>query len=141
MGGCKMGLAYKLWKLGNWAYQHKIPFLPGFFSRLNRVINSCDIPSKTRIGENVAFKHNALGVVINEYTVIGDGCVIYQNVTFAGKGKKRPTLGKNVMIGAGAVIIGGVHLGDNVRVGANAVVTCDIPDGKTAVGVPARIID
>ena len=100
-------LAYNLWKYGNWAYRHHIPLLPGFFMRLNRVINSCDIPSKTKIGKNVAFKHNALGVVINEYTVIGDGCVIYQNVTFAGKDKKRPTLGKNVMVGAGAVIMGG----------------------------------
>lgn len=135
------GLAYKLWNAGNWAYRHKIPFLPGFFSRLNRVINSCDIPSKTQIGKNVAFKHNALGVVINEYTVIGDGCVIYQNVTFAGKNKKRPTLGKNVMIGAGAVIVGGVKLADNVKVGANAVVTHDVPEGKTVVGIPAKIID
>ena len=101
------GLAYRLWKVGNWAYRHKIPFLPGFLSRFNRVINSCDIPSKTQIGKNVAFKHNALGVVINEYTIIGDDCVIYQNVTFAGKDRKRPILGKNVMVGAGAVIVGG----------------------------------
>ncbi len=136
-----MGLVYKIWKIGNWAYRHRIPLLPGFFSRLNRVINSCDIPSKTQIGKDVAFKHNALGVVINEYTVIGDGCVIYQNVTFAGKDKKRPTLGKNVMIGAGAVIIGGVHLADNVKIGANAVVTKDVPEGKTAVGIPAKILD
>lgn len=136
-----MGLAYKIWKYGNWASRHHLPLLPGFFSRLNRVINSCEIPSKTKIGKNVAFKHNALGVVINEYTVIGDGCVIYQNVTFAGKDKKRPTLGKNVMVGAGAVILGGVFLGDNAKVGANAVVTKDIPEGKTAVGIPARIID
>ena len=136
-----MSLAYKLWKHGNWAYRHKIPLLPGFLSRLNRVINSCDIPSQTRIGKNVAFKHNALGVVINEYTVIGDGCVIYQNVTFAGKDQKRPTLGKNVMVGAGAVIMGGVYLADNVKVGANAVVTRDVPEGKTVVGIPAKIID
>lgn len=136
-----MGLAYILWKCGNWAYLHKIPLLPGFFSRLNRVINSCDIPSKTKIGKDVAFKHNALGVVINEYTVIGDGCVIYQNVTFAGKDKKRPILGKNVMVGAGAVILGGVFLGDNAKVGANAVVTSDIPEGKTAVGIPAKILE
>lgn len=100
------GLAYKLWKYGNWAYRHYIPVLPGFFTRLNRVINSCDIPSETNIGKNVAFKHNALGVVINEHTVIGDNCVIYQNVTFAGKDKKRPVLGKNVMVGAGAVVMG-----------------------------------
>lgn len=136
-----MGLAYNIWKIGNWAYRHKLPLLPGFFCRLNRVINSCDIPSGTRIGKNVALKHNALGVVINEYTVIGDGCIIYQNVTFAGKDHKRPTLGNNVMIGAGAIIIGGVTLGDNVKVGANAVVTTDIPEGKTAVGIPARVID
>ncbi len=136
-----MGLAYKIWKIGNWAYCHKIPFLPGFFMRLNRVINSCDIPSSTKIGRNVAFKHNALGVVINEYTVIGDGCVIYQNVTFAGKDKKRPTLGEDVLIGAGAVILGGVFIGDGAKIGANAVVTSDVPAGKTAVGIPAKIIE
>ena len=135
------GLAYKLWKYGNWAYRHHIPTLPAFFMRLNRIINSCDIPSKTQIGENVAFKHNALGVVINEHTVIGDGCVIYQNVTFAGKDKKRPTLGKNVLVGAGAVILGGVFLGDNSKVGANAVVTHDVPEGKTVIGIPGRIIN
>ena len=72
------GLAYRIWKTGNWAYRHHIPFLPGLLMRLNRVINSCDIPSKTQIGKNVAFKHNGLGVVINEYSVIGDDCVIYQ---------------------------------------------------------------
>ena len=135
------GLAYKIWKLGNWAYRHHIPVLPGFFTRLNRVVNSCDIPSKTRISKNVAFKHNALGVVINEYTIIGDGCVIYQNVTFAGKEMKRPVLGKNVTIGAGAVIIGGVTIADNARVGANAVVTHDVLEGKTVVGIPAREIN
>lgn len=136
-----MGLAYKIWRIGNWAYLHKIPLVPGFFMRLNRVINSCDIPSSTRIGRNVAFKHNALGVVINEHTVIGDGCIIYQNVTFAGKDKKRPVLGKNVMVGAGAVVMGGVILGDNSKVGANAVVTKDVPEGKTVVGIPGKIID
>ena len=136
-----MGLAYKIWKIGNWSYKNNIPFLPGFFSRVNRVINSCDIPSSTKIGKNVAFKHNALGVVVNENTVIGDGCVIYQNVTFAGKDKKRPICGKNVMVGAGAVILGGVVIGDNAKIGANAVVTSDIPEGKTAVGIPAKIIN
>jgi serine O-acetyltransferase len=136
-----MGLAYRIWKIGNWAYLHKIPLLPGIFCRLNRIINSCDIPSGTKIGKKVAFKHNALGVVINEYTVIGDGCVIYQNVTFAGKNHKRPTLGKNVMVGAGAVIIGGVKIGDGAKVGANAVVTSDVPVGKTVVGIPARVIE
>lgn len=136
-----MGLAYKIYKCGNWAYNHRIPLLPGLFSRLNRIVNSCDIPSGAKIGRNVAFKHNALGVVVNEYTVVGDGCVIYQNVTFAGKDRKRPVLGENVMVGAGAVIIGGVFVGDNAKIGANAVVTNDIPEGKTAVGIPARVIN
>ena len=136
-----MGLAYKIWNAGNWAYRHQIPWLPGFFCRLNRIINSCDIPSQTKIGKNVAFKHNALGVVINEYTIIGDNCVIYQNVTFAGKNFRRPTLGKNVLVGAGAVIMGGVIIGDNASIGANAVVTHDVPEGKTVVGIPAKIIN
>ena len=135
-----MSLAYRIWNIGHWTFKKRIPLLPGFFTRLNRIINSCDIPSETNIGKNVAFKHNALGVVINQYTVIGDGCVIYQNVTLAGKDKKRPVLGKNVMVGAGAVVLGGVFLGDNSKVGANAVVTHDVPGGKTVVGVPGKVI-
>jgi serine O-acetyltransferase len=110
-------------------------------TRLNRFINSCDLPSQTVIGEGTVFMHNGLGCVINEFSIIGKDCVIYQNVTLAGKDKQRPHIGDGVMIGAGAVLIGGVSIGDRATIGANAVVTHDIPEGKTAVGIPARVIE
>ena len=84
-----------------------------------------------------------MGVVIGETTVIGDNCLLYQGVTLGGtgkdKGKRHPTLGDNVMVGAGAKVLGPINIGNNVKVAANAVVLKDIPDNCTAVGVPARI--
>lgn len=84
-----------------------------------------------------------MGVVIGETTIIGDNCLLYQGVTLGGtgkdKGKRHPTLGDNVMVGAGAKVLGPINIGNNVKVAANAVVLKDIPDNCTAVGVPARI--
>lgn len=109
--------------------------------RINRVLNSCDIPSTAKIDPSVTFLHNALGCVIHEKTVIGAKTTICQNVTIGGRGQMGcPTIGSNVFIGAGAAILGGVFIGDNVRVGANAVVLKSIPNDCTAIGVPARII-
>jgi serine O-acetyltransferase len=86
-----------------------------------------------------------MGVVIGETAVIGDGCTIYQGVTLGGttltKGAKRhPTLGRNVVVGAGAKVLGGFEVGDDAAIGSNAVVTKAVPPGATAVGIPARII-
>ena len=83
-------------------------------------------------------------LLIGETTEIGDNCTIYQGVTLGGtgkdKGKRHPTIGNNVMIGAGAKIIGGVKIGNNAKIGANAVVLYDVPENATAVGVPARVV-
>ena len=103
-----------------------------------------EIHPGARIGEGVFFDH-AMGVVVGETAEIGDGCTIYQGVTLGGtslyKGAKRhPTLGRNVVIGAGAQVLGGFTVGDGARVGSNAVVTKPVPAGATAVGNPARII-
>lgn len=95
-----------------------------------------------RIGKGLFIDHG-MGVVIGETTVIGDNCLLYQGVTLGGtgkdKGKRHPTLGDNVMVGAGAKVLGPINIGNNVKVAANAVVLKDIPDNCTAVGVPARI--
>ena len=85
-----------------------------------------------------------MGVVIGETTEIGDNCVLYQGVTLGGtgkeKGKRHPTLGNNVMVGAGAKVLGPFNVGDNVKIAANAVVLNEIPPNCTAVGVPARVV-
>lgn len=117
------------------------PQIGGIICRLNRLLNSCDIPRTADIDESVVFFHNGLGCVIHERAVIGANTAIYQNVTIGGRGRLGcPVIGKNVFIGAGAVIMGGVSIGENARIGANAVVLCDVPDNCTAVGVPARVI-
>ncbi len=96
------------------------------------------------IGERVFFDH-AMGVVVGETAVIGDGCTIYQGVTLGGtslyKGAKRhPTLGRDVVVSAGAKVLGGFEVGDGAKIGSNAVVIKPVPAGATAVGIPARII-
>lgn len=109
--------------------------------RLNRIMFACEIPPSTQIGRNVVFAHNGLGCVVNEEAVIGDETKILQNVTIGGRGSHGvPKIGKNVRIGCGAAIIGGLKIGNNVRIGANAVVLKDIPDDAIAVGIPAKII-
>jgi serine O-acetyltransferase len=102
-----------------------------------------ELPYSAAIGRHVVIEHQG-GIVVHGRTVIGDGCTIRQNCTFGIRDKNdlnaAPVLGKHVDVGAGAVILGRVHLGDNSVVGANAVVLCDVPAGALAVGVPARIV-
>ncbi len=109
-----------------------------------RWMTGIEIHPAAKIGERVFFDH-AMGVVVGETAEIGDGCTIYQGVTLGGtslyKGAKRhPTLGRDVVVGAGAQILGGFTVGDGARIGSNAVVVKPVPAGGTAVGNPARII-
>ncbi|NBY04388.1 MAG: serine O-acetyltransferase [Betaproteobacteria bacterium] len=119
-------------------------WLGRFVSHISRWLTGIEIHPAARIGERVFFDH-AMGVVVGETAAIGDGCTIYQGVTLGGtslyKGTKRhPTLGCDVVVGAGAKILGGFTVGDGARIGSNAVVTKPVPAGATAVGNPARII-
>ncbi len=115
-----------------------------FVSMFSRWLTGIEIHPGAIIGERVFFDH-AMGVVVGETAEIGDGCTIYQGVTLGGtslyKGVKRhPTLGKNVVVSAGAKVLGGFTVGDNAKIGSNAVVIKPVPAGATAVGIPARII-
>jgi serine O-acetyltransferase len=119
-------------------------WLGRFISHLARFATGIEIHPGAKIGESVFFDH-AMGVVVGETAEIGDGCTIYQGVTLGGtslyKGAKRhPTLGRGVVVGAGAQVLGGFTVGDGAKVGSNAVVTKPVPAGATAVGNPARII-
>lgn len=130
---CKIGASGKFW--GGTAQLLK---------NINRMVFSCDISYKVRIGKNLRLLHQGLGVVIGPGVVIGDNVLIAQNVTLGGKqngkGYDVPVIGDNVMIGAGAKILGGVHIGSNVQIGANAVVLTDIPNNVMAAGIPAKVV-
>ena len=142
---CYPGLhALMLHRPAHWCWVHGLKWLGRFISHIARFLTGIEIHPGARIGERVFFDH-AMGVVVGETAEIGDGCTIYQGVTLGGtslyKGAKRhPTLGRNVVVGAGAQVLGGFTVGDDAKVGSNAVVTKPVPAGATAVGNPARII-
>lgn len=142
---CYPGLhAVWLHRLAHWCWHHGLKWLGRFISHLARFLTGIEIHPGAKIGERVFFDH-AMGVVVGETAEIGDGCTIYQGVTLGGtslyKGAKRhPTLGKNVVVSAGAKVLGGFEVGDGAKIGSNAVVIKPVPAGATAVGIPARII-
>ncbi|MGT2647327.1 serine O-acetyltransferase [Streptococcus uberis] len=133
---------YISYKSANWLWKHHLTPLAFIVRGLMRVIFACDIPYKTKIGEGTLFPHHALGIVIHPYASIGRNCKIEQNVTIGGRSglTELPQIGDNVIIGAGASIIGPVVIGNYAQIGANAVVVKDVPERAVVVGVPAKII-
>ena len=129
-------LTHRLWLL-------KLKWLARFISMLARWITGVEIHPGAVIGRRFFIDHG-MGVVIGETAQIGDDCTLYHGVTLGGttwkKGKRHPTLGNNVVIGAGAKILGPITLGDNVRVGSNSVVVKSVDNAQTVVGVPARVL-
>ena len=133
--------------LHRWAHAcwtHGFKWLGRFISHLARGLTGIEIHPGARIGERVFFDH-AMAVVVGETAEIGDGCTIYQGVTLGGtslyKGEKRhPTLGRDVVVSAGAKVLGGFVVGDGAKIVSHAVVIKPVPAGATAVGIPARII-
>jgi len=142
---CYPGLhAVWLHRIAHFLWNSGLQWVARFWSMLARLLTGIEIHPGAKIGRRVFLDHG-LGIVIGETTEIGDDCTIYQGVTLGGtslyKGVKRhPTLGKGVVISAGAKVLGGFTVGDGARVGSNAVVLKEIPAGATAVGVPARIL-
>jgi serine O-acetyltransferase len=126
-----------LWRL-------KIPLLPRLFSQISRFFTGIEIHPGARIGKGFFIDHG-MGVVIGETAEIGDNCVLFHNVTLGGtgkhKGKRHPTIGSNVMIGTGAILLGHINVGNNVRIGANTFILMrDVPDNTTVAGTPGRIV-
>ena len=142
---CYPGLhALVLHRRAHWCWNHGFKWLGRFISHSSRWLTGIEIHPGAKIGERVFFDH-AMGVVVGETAEIGDGCTIYQGVTLGGtslyKGSKRhPTLGRDVVVSAGAKVLGGFEIGDGAKIGSNAVVIKPVPAGATAVGIPARII-
>ena len=142
---CYPGLhAIWLHRPAHWCWNNGLKWFGRFISHFARWFTGIEIHPGAKIGERVFFDH-AMGVVVGETAEIGDGCTIYQGVTLGGtslyKGTKRhPTLGKDVVVSAGAKVLGGFEVGDGAKIGSSAVVTKPVPPGATAVGNPARII-
>ena len=130
-------LSHRLWRSGfNW--------LARFVSHIGRGLTGIEIHPGAQIGRRFFIDHG-MGVVIGETAEIGDDCTLYHGVTLGGtswnKGKRHPTLGKGVVVGAGAKILGPIVVGDGAKVGSNAVVVKPVPAGATAIGIPARIVE
>lgn len=141
---CYPGLQALLFhRFAHWLHQMGIPFIPRFISHLSRFFTGIEIHPGAVVGQGVFIDHG-MGVVIGETAIVGDGCLIYQGVTLGGtgkeSGKRHPTLGEGVVVGAGAKILGNLYIGNNVRIGAGSVVLRDVPSDCTVVGVPGRVV-
>ena len=130
-------------RIAHWLYQHKRFFLARWVSQHGRRLTGIDIHPGDTIGRCLFIDHG-MGIVFGETCEIGDNCTIYHGVTLGGTGKdtgkRHPTLGNNVLIGAGTKVLGPVYIGDNARIGAGSVVLCNLPANCTAVGVPAEVV-
>ena len=131
------------YRIAHYLHQKKWYRLARFISGFSQMLTSVDIHPGATIGRRLFIDHG-VGVVIGETAEIGDDVIIYQQVTLGGvslnKGKRHPTVGHNVVIGAGAKVLGNITIGNNAKIGANAVVIKPVPDDSTAVGNPARVI-
>jgi serine O-acetyltransferase len=142
---CYPGLqAIVMHRWASWCWRHKMKWLGRFISYLARIITGIEIHPGATIGHRVFIDHG-FGVVIGETAEVGDDCTIYQGVTLGGTSlhtgtKRHPTLGRGVIVGAGAKVLGGFTVGEYAKVGSNAVLLRPVPPGATAVGNPAHIV-
>jgi len=141
---CYPGL-HALWayRLSHWLWQKRLYCLGRMLSQVARFCTGIEIHPGARIGNRLFIDHG-MGVIIGETSALGDDVTMYQGVTLGGtgkeKGKRHPTIGDRVVIGAGAKVLGNITVGDNCRIGAGSVVLRDVPGNSTVVGVPARIV-
>jgi serine O-acetyltransferase len=141
---CYSGL-HAVWahRVNHWLWTHHLPLAARFLSQVARLLTGIEIHPGAQIGRRFFIDHG-MGVVIGETSIVGDDVTLYQGATLGGtgkqKGKRHPTLGNNVAVGAGAKILGNVVVGENCRVGAGSVVLRDVPDNSTIVGVPGHIV-
>lgn len=131
-----------LYRLARWCYLRRVPFVPRLLYSLNRMLFATVLPPSAQIGRNVILGYRGLGIVVHRQAVIGDRVNIGPKVTIGGRAgiPGAPRIEDDALLGSGAQILGPIRIGRGAQVGANAVVLCDVPDGATAVGVPARIL-
>ena len=135
--------ALALHRFSHWLWHLGLPLVPRLISHLARFLTGIEIHPGATIGKAVFIDHG-MGVVIGETAIVGDYALIYQGVTLGGTGKeigkRHPTLGDNVVVGAGAKVLGNIYVGHNVRIGAGSVVLREVPSDCTVVGVPGRVV-
>jgi len=135
---------HSIWfhRVAHWFYERKWFTVARMISHISRFLTGIEIHPGAKIGKRFFIDHG-MGVVIGETAEIGDDCLMYQGAVLGGtslkKGKRHPTLGNDVVIGAGAIVLGPVVIGDKARIGAGSVVITDVPSNSTVVGVPGRI--
>lgn len=141
---CYPGL-HALWahRLSHWFWRHGMRFVARVHSQIVRLMTGIEIHPGAQIGHRLFIDHG-MGVVIGETSIVGDDVTIYQNVTLGGtgkeQGKRHPTVGDGVLIGAGARLLGNISIGENCRVGAGSVVLRNVPSNSTIVGVPGHMV-
>jgi serine O-acetyltransferase len=130
-------------RLAHWLYIRKVGLVPRLISHLGRFFTGIEIHPGAKIGKGVFIDHG-MGVVIGETAIVGDYTLIYQGVTLGGtgkeSGKRHPTVGNHVVVGAGAKVLGNIQISDRVRIGAGSIVLRDVPADSTVVGIPGRIV-
>lgn len=142
---CYPGL-HAIWihRVAHWLWQHKLHFLGRAVSHFNRFVTNIEIHPGARIGRRFFIDHGA-GIVIGETAEVGDDVLMYQGAGLAGTSlnrlKRHPTIGNNVVIGAGAVVLGAITVGDGAKIGSGSVVVKTVPPGATVVGVPGKLIE
>lgn len=135
--------ALSMHRPAHWLYRHRLLFFARLISQFSRFMTGVEIHPGAKIGQRLFIDHG-MGLVIGETAEIGDDCTLYHEVTLGGtgkdKGKRHPTLGNNVLVGAGAKILGPIRVGDFAMIGANSVVLHEVPAEATVVGVPGRVV-
>ena len=142
---CYPGVHAVVWhRLSHWLWGQEFRLLARFSSQIARWLTGIEIHPAAKLGRRFVIDHG-MGVVIGETAEVGDDCYFYHQVTLGVArtmgGKRHPTVGNNVIIGAGAKVLGAIHIGEGARIGANAVVIAPVPAGTTVVGIPARPVD
>jgi serine O-acetyltransferase len=142
---CYPGLHAVMWhRMSHWLWQHDLRLAARFSSNIARWLTGIEVHPAARLGRRLVIDHG-MGVVIGETAEVGDDCYFYHQVTLGvartASGKRHPTVGNNVIIGAGAKVLGPITVGDNARVGSNSVVLENVPADTTVVGIPARPVD
>jgi serine O-acetyltransferase len=135
--------ALLFYRFAHWLWEKRVPFFPRALSQAARLFTGIEIHPGATIGSGMFIDHG-MGVVIGETSEVGDNVTLFQGVTLGGtgkvRGKRHPTLGSHVVVGAGAKVLGPVKIGDYVKIGANAVVLQDVPDHSTVVGIPGKVV-